>query len=143
MQASLSDMQGITFDSLKFVWRQSKLAFFGAVTSVAALLFFRKENLMEFTFFIIPIAVICLGLYINHKIAKAFEQIVFAKGYGTELNAYYMCFWLGIVGYLYVIALPNKRLDNLTLKQHKKMLELLNNSPSTSNVFENTDEESD
>ena len=58
-------------------------------------------------------------------IAKKFEEIVFTKGYGTEIKAYYMCFWLGIVGYLYVIALPNAKLDNIELKQQKKMLEIL------------------
>lgn len=66
-------------------------------------------------------------IYVNHKIAKAFEQIVFAKGYGTELKAYYMCFCLGIVGYLYVIALPNAKLDNITLKQQKHLLAVVNN----------------
>ena len=63
-------------------------------------------------------------IYLNHQIAKKFEQIVFAKGYGTELKAYYMCFWLGIVGYLYVIALPNAKLDNIELKQHKSLIKI-------------------
>ena len=73
----------------------------------------------------IPVALIVGALYLNHRIAKKFEEIVFAKGYGTELKAYYMCFWLGIVGYLYVIALPNAKLDNIELKQQKRMLEIL------------------
>ena len=75
--------------------------------------------------FIISLALIIGGLYLNHRIAKKFEEIVFAKGYGTELKAYYMCFWLGLVGYLYVIALPNAKLDNIELKQQKRMLEIL------------------
>ena len=66
-----------------------------------------------------------LILYINHRIAKKFEQIVFAKGYGKELKAYYLCFWLGLVGYLYVIALPNAKLDNIGLKQQKRIIEIL------------------
>ena len=74
---------------------------------------------------IISLALIVGGLYLNHSIAKKFEEIVFAKGYGTELKAYYMCFWLGIVGYLYVSALPNAKLDNIELKQQKRMLEIL------------------
>ena len=75
--------------------------------------------------FIISLALIVGGLYLNHRIANKFEEIVFAKGYGTELKAYHICFWLGIVGYLYVIALPNAKLDNIELKQQKKMLEIL------------------
>ena len=74
---------------------------------------------------IISLALIIGGLYLNHRIAKKFEEIVFAKGYGTELKAYYICFWLGLVGYLYVIALPNAKLDNIELKQQKRMLEIL------------------
>ena len=97
---------------------------------------------MEFLIFV-GFAALAALVYLNHKIAKSFEQIVFAKGYGTELNAYYMCFWLGIIGYLYVIALPNAKLDNITLKQQKRMLELLKNSTSTSDEFGNTDEVSD
>ena len=31
-----------------------------------------------------------------------------AKGYGDEVHAWAACFWLGILGYLYVIALPDK-----------------------------------
>ncbi|MBO5907022.1 MAG: hypothetical protein J6Q85_02580 [Clostridia bacterium] len=77
---------------------------------------------MEFIFIL---ALIIGGLYLNHRIAKKFEEIVFAKGYGTELKAYYICFWLGLVGYLYVIALPNAKLDNIELKQQKRMLEIL------------------
>ena len=123
--------------SIRFVWRQLESAFFGALTSVGALFVFRKENFMEFLVFL-GIAIFVALVFVNHKIAKAFEQIVFAKGYGTELKAYYMCFWLGIVGYLYVIALPNAKLDNLTLKQQKRMLELLNDSTSHSPDYENT-----
>ena len=83
-------------------------------------------------------------IYLNHRIAKKFEQIVFAKGYGTELKAYYMCFWLGIVGYLYVILLPNAKLDNIELKQQKRILEMLVqlSSDSKETNFEKADTES-
>ena len=39
-----------------------------------------------------------IGLFLDHIIAKTFERIVFAKGYGTELKAYHMCFGLGVIG---------------------------------------------
>ena len=75
--------------------------------------------------------------------AQAFEQIAFAKGYGKELNVYMMCLFLGVVGYLYVIALPNAKFDNLLLKQNKRMLALLQNSQSGSaaNEFDDNEDE--
>ena len=82
-----------------------------------------------FGLFPILFLVILAGvIYLNHIIAKKFEEIVFEKGYGTELNAYHMCFWLGVIGYLYVIALPNKKLNSLQLKQQKRILEILEKS---------------
>ena len=53
---------------------------------------------------IIPI-LIAFG--INFLVASKFEDIAFKKGYDTSIHSFAMCFWLGIVGYLYVIALPN------------------------------------
>ena len=43
----------------------------------------------------------------------------------------------------YVIALPNAKLDNITLKQQKRLIELIKNTSSQSPNFENVDEESD
>ena len=53
---------------------------------------------------LIPIAV---ALFINYVVAKKFEEIAFKKGHDNSIHSFAMCFWLGIVGYLYVIALPN------------------------------------
>ena len=65
----------------------------GAVSAIVGLLY---------------LAMIAGLIFLNYTIAKKFEKIVFDKGYGKELKAFHMCFWLGLVGYLYVIALPNK-----------------------------------
>ena len=99
---------------------------------------------MMFIVVVLWLAIIGGLIYLNHRIAKKFEQIVFAKGYGTELKAYYMCFWLGIVGYLYVILLPNAKLDNIELKQQKRILEMLVqlSSDSKETNFEKADTES-
>ena len=43
----------------------------------------------------------------NLIMAKAMEKIARQKGYGEEFNAFMMCFWLGMIGCLYVIALPD------------------------------------
>ena len=55
---------------------------------------------------LLPI-VIAVGLLINYVVATKFEKIAFQKGYDSSIHSLAMCFWLGIVGYLYVIALPN------------------------------------
>ena len=66
-------------------------------------------------------------VYLNYAIAKKFEQIAFSKGYSKEIHAFGMCFWLGLVGYLYVIALPDINHDTKILNQQKRMIELLKN----------------
>lgn len=46
-------------------------------------------------------------LGINLVIAFKFEDIAITKGYDSSVHSFAMCFWLGIIGCLYVIALPN------------------------------------
>ena len=45
---------------------------------------------------------------LNAVIAFKFDDIARMKGYGSEMHCFAMCFWLGIIGCLYVIALPDK-----------------------------------
>lgn len=50
-------------------------------------------------------------LVINYIIAKQFEKIAMDKGYTPEeAHPFAMCFWLGIIGCLYVCAMPDKNL---------------------------------
>ena len=49
-------------------------------------------------------------LAINLIVARKFEDVAFKKGYDEDVHSYAMCFWLGIIGYLYVIALPDKKI---------------------------------
>lgn len=49
---------------------------------------------------------IVVSFVINYFVAKKFEEIAFQKGYDASIHSFAMCFWLGITGYLYVIALP-------------------------------------
>ena len=44
---------------------------------------------------------------ISYIVAKKFEVIAFQKGYDESVHSFAMCFWLGVAGYLYVIALPD------------------------------------
>ena len=53
-------------------------------------------------------------------IAKWFEKCAAEKGYTDDL-IWAKCFWLGIFGYLYVIDLPDKRLQ----KQNEEVISLL------------------
>lgn len=68
------------------------------------------ESLMGFLVFLY-IVIIAAMLYVGYIVAKQFEKIANQKGYGEEKHTLAMCFWLGIVGYLYVIALPDMNFE--------------------------------
>ncbi len=53
--------------------------------------------------------------------AKTMEKIARQKGYGEDFNAFMICFWLGMIGCLYVIALP----DLKQREQLDRIIELL------------------
>ena len=46
---------------------------------------------------------------IQAVIASKFEAIAFEKGYDSSIHSRAMCFWFGLIGYLYVIALPDRK----------------------------------
>lgn len=60
---------------------------------------------------------------IDYLISSKMESIAALKGHGTEVHAFAMCFWLGIIGYIYVAALP----DKIQQAQNQKIIELLEN----------------
>ena len=66
-------------------------------------------------FFLVLIGCLMIvgAFLINAVVASKFEDIAFQKGYDSSIHSWAMCFWLGIVGYLYVIALPDKSVQNL------------------------------
>ena len=53
--------------------------------------------------------------------ASKMQSVAALKGYGIDAHAWAMCFWLGILGGIYVIALP----DLIQQKQNQKLIELL------------------
>lgn len=67
------------------------------------------------------ILIIAVYLIIGFIIGKMMENAAADKGYGTEAHAFAMCFWLGIIGCIYVAALP----DKIQQKQNQKIIELL------------------
>ena len=75
--------------------------------------------LLYFLILIISTAVVILiKALIDKKIASTVEK----KGYTLqETHAWAMCFWLGIFGYIYVIALP----DRTVQQQNEEIISLL------------------
>ena len=62
---------------------------------------------------IICVIMLVVALIIGSVVASKFEAIAIQKGYDSSIHSWAMCFWLGIVGCLYVIALPDKSAKNL------------------------------
>ena len=58
---------------------------------------------------LIFLIVLIITVVINVIIAMKFEEIVYLKGYKESKGAFFMCLFLGIIGALYVIALPDQR----------------------------------
>ena len=56
---------------------------------------------------IIPLLLIAIFIFIWFKVAKNMARIAADKGY-TERKWFHYCFWLGLVGFLMVCAMPDK-----------------------------------
>ena len=66
---------------------------------------------MAFIILLFIIAVCCLLLWGLYLLAKEFYKVAKAKGY-PQKKYLWLSFWLGIVGYLLVIALPDRGNSN-------------------------------
>ena len=62
------------------------------------------------------------AIAINWIVAGKMADAAYRKGYDSSIHAFAMCFWLGVIGYLYVIALP----DLVARKNQETMIALLN-----------------
>ena len=60
-------------------------------------------------------------LVVNGFLAKQMENVAAMKGYGQEIHAWAWCFWLGVMGYIYILSLP----DKVTQSQNQQIIELL------------------
>ncbi len=56
---------------------------------------------------IIPLLLIAIFIFIWFKVAKNMARIAADKGY-TERKWFHYVFWLGLVGFLMVCAMPDK-----------------------------------
>ena len=111
--------------------------------------------------FKIFIVIFCFVVVVFSRLiaARKFEGIAFDKGYDENASAFAMCFWLGIVGYIYVFAMPKLTEDQIQEKRtnriyieatqkvntgdannsaqsYKEALELFNTIPEYKNVGE-------
>lgn len=67
-------------------------------------------------------------LIVNLVVASYMQDVAFTKGYDTNAHAFAMCFWLGIIGVLYVIALPDlvaRANQERIIEQQEKMIKCL------------------
>ncbi len=53
--------------------------------------------------------------------ASFMRNAAIQKGYGDDIHAWAICFWLGIFGYIYIMALP----DKISQSQNQQIIELL------------------
>ena len=51
-------------------------------------------------------------LFVSYKISELFYKVAKMKGHGEKHFILWLCFFLNIIGYLYVIALPDLYLRN-------------------------------
>ncbi len=73
------------------------------------------------------ILMILVGLVVQAIYASLMNKAAARKGYGDDAHAWAMCFWLGIIGGVYVIALP----DLIQQNQNQQIIELLKERRNT------------
>lgn len=67
------------------------------------------------------IFLLCFILLVQFIFANFMRKVAVRKGYGNDVHAWAMCFWLGIIGGIYVIALP----DLIQQNQNQQTIEIL------------------
>lgn len=67
------------------------------------------------------IVIILIAVLVNAIGAYLMKGAAIQKGYGEDIHAWAICFFLGIFGYLYIIALP----DKVTQSQNQQIIDLL------------------
>ena len=64
------------------------------------------QSMIPLLIFLLLIPVFILHIVIS----KQFDRIAYMKGHDDSVHAFAKCFWFGIAGYLYVIALPDRNI---------------------------------
>lgn len=68
----------------------------------------------------ILIILVIAGIVVNFIGATLMSNAAVMKGHGPEAHVFAACFWLGIIGCIYVAALPDKIIQS----QNQKIIEL-------------------
>lgn len=99
---------GFTLALFQLVWRQLEPAFFSALTSVGALFFYTKKGVKHMAFlFFLYLLIAAAFIVLDYFIAKWFFEAAEEKGYHNK-KYFWICFWLGWVGWVLVCALPDR-----------------------------------
>ena len=79
-----------------------------------------------FFYIVILIVALIIAIWMANKMCRVADD----KGYDSSSeHIFAVCFWLGLFGYLYVIALPDKK--------NQKLLESIKNELSRANLTQN------
>lgn len=70
--------------------------------------------------------VLVVYLIIDGIVASYMKQVAYLKGYDDNAHTFAICFWLGLPGWLYVVALP----DLVARKNQETIVKLLANNPT-------------
>ena len=65
----------------------------------------------------VSVIIFIVLVLVNYNMAQNMQSVVEKKGY-TDVRVVALCFWLGLFGYLYVIALPD-------LEEHKLLKQIV------------------
>ncbi len=68
---------------------------------------------------------------ISAFVAGKMNEIAHNKGYDDSIHAWAMCFWLGWIGYIYVLALP----DLIARQNQQDILSALSSGNSQANIY--------
>lgn len=83
---------------------------------------------------LVAIVIICVIFSISLFIADLMVNSAVMKGYNPdEMHIFAICFFLGIIGYIYVLSLP----DKITQQQNKEIIELLKAQQTNNKNIEN------
>ena len=88
---------------------------------------------MSDAFLIGMILGLIISIFINVIIALKMQDVAEEKGYEKDATVFHMCFWFGIIGCIYVAALP----DRIQQEQNAKIIKLLKNIDCNTNPTEN------
>lgn len=73
------------------------------------------------------VIIIVVYLVINGIVASFMKNAAYAKGYDDNAHAFAMSFWLGVAGWLYVVALP----DLVARENQERIIQILTNGSSS------------